>query len=197
MPALSEAASMRVTHRGAEPPRSATSTGTPVMERLRTFVPAALAIFSKERPVKNRMWPKSKTPRRSYWNRPRSTRKRGYQITLRSPNAPAIATLMAEMASGGRVPDYKEEVLRLVNSFDRELYQPETIVADDLYDILLISAPIFDQNGEATFNLSLIGFSTKLTGAAITRYADQLVRVCLDVMRADREPPRRAEVGTG
>ena len=125
------------------------------------------------------------------------TRKRGYQITLRSPNAPAIATLMAEMASGGRVPDYKEEVLRLVNSFDRELYQPETIVADDLYDILLISAPIFDQNGEATFNLSLIGFSTKLTGAAITRYADQLVRVCLDVMRADREPPRRAEVGTG
>jgi DNA-binding IclR family transcriptional regulator len=115
------------------------------------------------------------------------TRKRGYQVTLRSPNSPEIATLMAEMASGGRVPDYKEEVLRLVNSFDRELSQPESIVAEDLYDILLISAPIFDQNGEATFNLSLIGFSAKLTGAAIMRYADQLVRVCLDVMRADRE----------
>ncbi len=121
------------------------------------------------------------------------TRKRGYQVTIRSSNGPEIATLMAEMASGSRVPDYKEEVLRLVNSFDRELLQPETIVAEELYDILLISAPIFDQNGDATFNLSLIGFSTKLTGAAITGYADRLVRVCLDVMRADRQQPQRTE----
>ena len=33
------------------------------------------------------------------------TRKRGYQITLRAPNGPKIATLMSEMASGGRVPE--------------------------------------------------------------------------------------------
>ena len=121
------------------------------------------------------------------------TRKRGYQVTLRAPNNPEIATLMADMASGGRVPDYQDEVLRLVNSFDRELSQPETIVADELYDILLISAPLFDQNGEAVFNLSLIGFSQKLTGAMITSYADRLVRTCLEVMRADRDLPSRRD----
>lgn len=130
------------------------------------------------------------------------TRKRGYQITLRAPNGPEIATLMSAMASGGRVPEYKDEVLRLVNSFDRELSQPETIVADEFYDILLISAPLFDHSGEAVFNLSLIGFSKKLMGSTITSYADRLVRTCLEVMRADRNQPSSrdlvsAEAATG
>jgi DNA-binding IclR family transcriptional regulator len=121
------------------------------------------------------------------------TRKRGYQVTLRAPNSPEIGALMADMASGGRVADYQDEVLRLVNSFDRELSQPETILADEFYDILLISAPLFDQNGAAVFNLSLIGFSRKLTGAMITSHADRLVRTCLEVMRADREQPSRRD----
>jgi DNA-binding IclR family transcriptional regulator len=122
------------------------------------------------------------------------TRKRGYQVTLRAQNTPEIATLMDQMAAGSRVPDYKDEVLRLVNSFDRELLQPETILPDQLYDILLISAPLFDQNGEALYNLSLIGFPHKLTGALITSYADHLVRTCLEVMRADREQSSRRNI---
>jgi DNA-binding IclR family transcriptional regulator len=126
------------------------------------------------------------------------TRKRGYQVTLRAPNSPEIATLMAEMASGGRVPDHKDEVLRLVNSFGRELSQPETLEPDELYDLLLISAPLFDQNGAAAFNLSLFGFSKKVSGSTIVSYADRLVRSCLDIMRADREQPlRRGRQATG
>lgn len=118
-------------------------------------------------------------------------RKRGYQVMLRAPDSPQIATLMSEMASGRFIPDYKDEVTRLINSFDHQLSQPETIVADELYDILLISAPLFDQNGAAAFNLSLGGFSKKLTGAMIVDYADRLVRTCLEIMRADREQPSR------
>jgi hypothetical protein len=110
---------------------------------------------------------------------------------LRAPNSPEIGMLMAEMASGGHIPDYKDEVLRLVNSFGRELSQPETIEPHELYDILVISAPLFDQHGESAFNLSLLGFSKKLTGATITSHADQLVRTCLEVMRADREQTRQ------
>jgi DNA-binding IclR family transcriptional regulator len=125
------------------------------------------------------------------------TRKRGYQVTLRSPNSPDIAALMAEMASGRRVPDYKDEVVRLINSLDRQLSQPETIVADQLYDILLIAAPIFDQNGEAAFNLCLGDFPEKLSGATITSYADRLVRTCLEIMRADRVQPWRREEAAG
>jgi DNA-binding IclR family transcriptional regulator len=127
------------------------------------------------------------------------TRQRGYQVMLRAPNTSEIGMLMAEMAAGGRVPDYKDEVLRLVNSFDHALSQPETIEPDQLYDIFVISAPLFDQTGEAAFNLSLIGFSGKLTGAAIVGHADQLVRACIEIMRADREraPPRREKLRSG
>lgn len=120
-------------------------------------------------------------------------RQRGYQVMLRAPDSPQIATLMSQMASGHHVPDYKDEMARLINSFDSQLSQPETIETDEIYDIILISAPLFDQNGRAAFNLSLGGFPKKLTGAMILNYADQLVRTCLEIMRADREPSTRRD----
>lgn len=114
-------------------------------------------------------------------------RERGYQVMLRAPDSPQIGTLMAQMAAGHREPDYKDEMTRLINSFDSQLSQPETIEPDKVYDILLISAPLFDQNGRAAFNLSLGGFSKKLTGEMILNYADHLVRTCIEIMHADRE----------
>jgi len=120
-------------------------------------------------------------------------RKRGYQVMLRAPDSPQIATLMSELASGRRIPDYKDEVTRLINSFDHQLSQPETIDAEELYDIILISAPLFDQNGGAVFNMSLGGFQGKLSGAMIASYADRLVRTCLEIMRADREQSSRRD----
>lgn len=114
-------------------------------------------------------------------------RERGFQIMLRAPDSPQIATLMSQMASGHRLPDYKDEMTRLVNSFDSQLAQPDAIEPDQVYDILLISAPLFDQHGRAVFNLSLGGFSKKLSGEMIFNYAEHLVRTCLEIMRADRE----------
>jgi DNA-binding IclR family transcriptional regulator len=116
-------------------------------------------------------------------------RKRGFQVTLRSPESPEISALMAEMASGRRAPDYKDQVTRLFNSRDMRLSQPETLDPDELYDLLLIAAPIFDHNGEAAFNLCFGGFPEKLAGATITAYADRLVRTCLKIMREDRSRP--------
>lgn len=114
-------------------------------------------------------------------------RQRGYQVMLRAPDSPQIGALMSQMASGHRVPDYKDEMTRLINSFDSQLAQPETIKPDELYDILVISAPLFDQNGRTVFNLSLGSFSKKLSGQTILNYADHLVRTCLEIMHADRE----------
>jgi DNA-binding IclR family transcriptional regulator len=57
---------------------------------------------------------------------------------------------------------------------------------DDLYDVVLIAAPIFDQNGEAAFSLCFGGFSEKISGARIHTYADRLVRTCVQIMREDR-----------
>ena len=120
------------------------------------------------------------------------TRKRGFQVILRAPDSQQTARLMAELALGNRLPDYKDEVTRLVNSFDHQLSQPETIAVDALYEIFLISAPLFDQDGCAAFNLSLGGFSKSLSGEMVVNYADRLVRTCLEIMRADRAQPTAA-----
>lgn len=114
------------------------------------------------------------------------TRQRGYQVMLRSSSGPTIASLMAEMASSRRSTDYKNELTKLINSIDYHRSQPETIVHDEFYDVMLISSPLFDQHGEVAFNLCLGGFPQRLTGAALNHYADRLMHACLEIMRADR-----------
>lgn len=126
------------------------------------------------------------------------TRRRGFQISLRSSKGPTIASLMAEMASGQHSGDYKDELSRLINSLDHYQAQPEALVDDQEYDVMMIAAPIFDQDGRAAFNLSLGGFSQKLTGAMITDHADRLMRTCLEIMRSDRlrrRQPDRERIG--
>lgn len=120
-------------------------------------------------------------------------RQRGFQVMLRGPDSPQMATLMSQMAAGHRLPDYKDEMARLVNSFDAQLSQPETIEPDEVYDVMLISTPLFDQNGRAVFNMSVGGFAKKITGAVILNHADHLVRTCLEIMHADREQPARRD----
>ena len=114
------------------------------------------------------------------------TRQRGYSISLRSPDSQGIAAIRSEFASGRRLPDYKEELFSLFASLDHDLDPPETIEPEQLYDIQLIASPLFNRNGEVVLSLNLGDFAEKLSGAAITAYADRLVRACLDVMRAER-----------
>lgn len=113
-------------------------------------------------------------------------RERGFQVYFRSAASPTIASLMAQMSTTSHLSDYKGEISRLVNSFDYHVGQPEKIEETANYDVMLISAPIFDRNGEAAFNLGLGGFAQPLTGARLISHADKLMRACLDVMRADR-----------
>jgi hypothetical protein len=122
------------------------------------------------------------------------TRQRGFQIALRSSNGPTIASMMLEMASGGPGGEYKSELTRLINTLEDYNPQPEEILADQLYDVMMIAAPIFDRTGAAVFNLSLGGFAKKLSGAMINDYAERLVRTCLEIMRADRAQRGRLEL---
>lgn len=113
-------------------------------------------------------------------------RKRGYQVTLHLPENDELAALMAEMASGRKGLDYKDQIIGLIGSLDRRMLHPTEFLPDALYDAQLIAAPIFDQNGVAAFSLCLGGFSEKITGANVLTYADRLVRTCVQVMRDDR-----------
>jgi len=114
-----------------------------------------------------------------------ATRKRGYQVTLRSPGSTALASLLAEMASRREIHEYKDEVLSLMKSWDRQLLQPELQSPTQFHDVVLIAAPIFNESGESAYSLCLGGFSEPISGAMIEKYASQLVRSCLAVMGAD------------
>jgi DNA-binding IclR family transcriptional regulator len=111
-------------------------------------------------------------------------RKRGFQVTLRTHRGAALGSLMAEMASRRDVHEYKDQVFDLLRSLDQQLLQPKRIAANELYDVILIAAPIFNEIGEAVFSLCLGGFSASLKGSMIEKYAERLVRACLTVMRA-------------
>jgi DNA-binding IclR family transcriptional regulator len=110
-------------------------------------------------------------------------RDHGFQVTMRSVKSFNLSAMMAEMAAGRGVSEYKDQMVGLIQSAHWNLTQPHAIEPDELYDITLIAAPIFDANGEATFNLCFGNFGTKLKGSAILDYADRLVRTCLVIMR--------------
>jgi len=116
-------------------------------------------------------------------------RQRGFQVTARSPESSEVAALISQMASGHKVIGYKDQLMHLVGSLGDRLSQLETIEPDELYDIQLIAAPIFNKDGECAFNLCLGGFAGKLSGASIQSCADRLVRACLQIIRADRAVP--------
>ena len=119
------------------------------------------------------------------------TRERGYQVSLQPTERETIGSLMAQMANRTQIADYKDEVSKLIQTFNQQMCQPARFVEDQLYDVRLIAAPIFDESGSAAYNLCLGGFPEKLTGTLIMQYADRLSRTCLDVMRADRAQSQR------
>lgn len=124
-------------------------------------------------------------------------RDRGYQLYGRSIVSRSIASLMTEMSSTNHIENYKGEISHLVNTFDYHMSQPEVIDEAQVYDIILIAAPIFDRNGNAAFNLCLGGFPEGLTGAQVHRYTDRLMRTCLELMRADRALARQELADAG
>lgn len=93
---------------------------------------------------------------------------------------------MMDLSYKKGVPDYKYEVTKLINSMEVFKRQPDKIIDKDKYDLLMIAAPIFDQDGKAAFNLCIGGFPQPITGAAMKNYADQLVQSCVDIMRSNR-----------
>ena len=113
-------------------------------------------------------------------------RARGFQVTLQVAPEPEFAALMAQMAAGSQPLEYRQQATSLASAQIWPLVQPETIEPNEVYDVVLIAAPIFDRNGSAPLSLCLGGLPEKLTGAEITRRSEQLLRTCLQVMREDR-----------
>ena len=113
-------------------------------------------------------------------------RARGFQVTLRVTPEPEFAALMAEMAAGSKPLEYRQRATGTTAFPSWSLIQPETIEPEDVYDVSLIAAPIFDRNGTAPLSLCLGGVHELITGAEIIQRSEHLLRTCLQVMREDR-----------
>lgn len=113
-------------------------------------------------------------------------RERSYQVELRAPESSELAARMAEMAEGSRATRYKGDLLKLVQSFGRHPRQPEALEPAREYELILIAAPIFDQEGHCAYNLCLGGFAGPMKGGQVQEWGDRLVATSLQIMQADR-----------
>ncbi len=117
------------------------------------------------------------------------TRQRGYQVQMRSKtmgNSMPRLNPSALHITG----DYKDQVLRIINALDRDMAQPETIVSEEAYNVLLIASPLFAATGEAAYNLCMGGLPEVLNGGELKAYADRLTLACFEIMRDTKKLAR-------
>lgn len=111
-------------------------------------------------------------------------------MLLRSPETSDLPLRMAQMAAGQNAPEFKDDLIKLINTTGPSLAaEPDVILPDELYDFHQLAAPIFDREGAATLELCLGGFPGPLSGTKVQFYADQLMRTCLRIMESDRAQP--------
>jgi DNA-binding IclR family transcriptional regulator len=109
-------------------------------------------------------------------------RERGFQVLLRSPVRGFFPKLLSDLAAGESVLNYKNYIVEYVGSSDKTMLQLEDIEPARMYDVMLIAAPIFDQSGQAVYNLCIGDLADRVTGETIQKLADSLLNACVQIM---------------
>lgn len=109
-------------------------------------------------------------------------RERGFQVLLRSPASGFFPKLLSDLAAGESVANTKNHAIEYAESSAKSMRQLEEIEPDQAYDVMLIAAPIFDQSGQAVYNLCIGDLDDKVTGEVIKTLADGLLRACVQIM---------------
>jgi DNA-binding IclR family transcriptional regulator len=116
-------------------------------------------------------------------------RERGFLVTIRSPaQTQAWRALSARGASRAKAD---RDAAKALKELERALYQPKLIEPDATYAVDFITAPLFDHAHQATYSITLNGFSGSLSGDEIHRFASMLIEACSDVMRDSGVHPAR------
>jgi DNA-binding IclR family transcriptional regulator len=120
-------------------------------------------------------------------------RERGFLVTLSSPQQREVRRIFAAPPDTRRAK-VEKTIEKALQDLERVLYQPREIARDARYDVDIITAPIFDRAGEATYALTLSGLPGGLPGEDVLQHARVLMEACADVMRDSdiRPTPRRA-----
>jgi len=110
-------------------------------------------------------------------------RQRGYQVLLRSATSSYFPKLVSELSAGQNVSNYKNRIVDYFESDDQSHRQPSELSPEGFYDVILIAAPIFDQQGNVLYNLCIGELAGTVTGETIQKYAESLLRTCVKIMR--------------
>lgn len=149
-------------------------------------VGAPFMAWSSEERIEEWIARRPETPSRETaerWHRElERLRERGFQVLLRSPARGYFPKLLSKLAAGENVLDYKNYIVEYVGSSDKTMRQIEEIEPEQMYDVMLIAAPIFDHSGQVVYNLCIGDFAEKVSGETIQALADSLLRACVQIM---------------
>lgn len=170
--------------------RTGRTAGMRVGQRMPLVPPIGAHFLAWAAPAQIEAWMARARPdaeARAHWTKALElVRERGFQVTLRTFEDTEFSSLMSQLAAGRQPLEYKDQASDLMSAHGWKIALPLQLEPNELYDVVLIAAPIFDRAGEAALSLSLGGFTQKLSGAMIKTYGDQLMRACISIMQQDR-----------
>ncbi|MDE3203926.1 MAG: helix-turn-helix domain-containing protein [Acidobacteriota bacterium] len=119
-------------------------------------------------------------------------RERGYAVALDGPGRRRLEAALHDLADHPTDPARREAVVVLLASLETDSYHPPSIAPRHRYDVSMISAPIFAEDGTVLMALTLVGFEGGRRGHEVIAYGEMLRDAALVVTRRTRGrvPPR-------
>jgi hypothetical protein len=114
---------------------------------------------------------------------------RGWSMVLRSPEQVRFERAVADMPVYEATLEHSAEVAAAAAALQLANYEPRDIDPAETYSVRIITAPIFDDQGNVHVALSLYQLPRELTGAEVVRYADRLVAAAKEVTAVLGEAP--------
>jgi DNA-binding IclR family transcriptional regulator len=123
-----------------------------------------------------------------------AVRKRGYAVGLDIGDAHVhVNQVAAELTDVPRRDDLRQTIIDLLDELAKQPYQLEEMDPDELYDISMVSAPVFDPQGRVAIAITLPGLPKRLSVARIGEIAEAVQRTALVITkRIHGDPPNPA-----
>ena len=101
-------------------------------------------------------------------------RDRGYAVALEAEGRRVLGDALDHLADDPADPTVRGTVDDLVIELGQGEYQVGQLDRERTYDLSMISAPVFDTNGEVALALTLVGFEPGLTAEQVAAYGDRV-----------------------
>jgi flavin reductase (DIM6/NTAB) family NADH-FMN oxidoreductase RutF/DNA-binding IclR family transcriptional regulator len=108
-------------------------------------------------------------------------RDRGWSLVLRSPEQVRFERSVAEMSLRDAPKEQISEVNAAAEALRLDNYEPDELDPSTSYSVRLITAPVFEKDGEVNVILSLYQLPHQLSGAQVRRYGERLMAAAREV----------------